>query len=367
MTSIDLIKTIQKKNCGPLNVPLLTEFKSKNNKISLEKLLQFIEINKDKLHTFINKTSSYEEIKILHNNETKFLDILPPNLDKIFNIYKSTMMRSAVISYYSGNINCSMISSILNCLLTSYLINIENHINYIKNIIDKIRFFINNDYLEISKKKKKNYDVIELERDLLNFKYTEILNNVICDFFTINIVILDTQKDKIIFNGENFISYRKTVFLFLINENNYEPIFIKNKSYLQGSDNMINYLIFNNFIENNYQKQFKSEKENLLVYITQKKELKLKTKLIKKEIVTLDRNIYIETELSENSIPDIEQLSEKYTKNELKNKMTAELKILANKYNIPLYTSEITEIKGKAKSKTKAELINDILNKTKEN
>lgn len=342
------MKSIKKhyniNNNNIVQIPILKSLGNKNEeKLTFDKLLNFIENNKelilnpknelkteldtldhnltdDNLIFSINNVDNKNnlDISILEMGYVDKINFLPPNLNKLF--YKNlNLIRTGVLTNIPDmNNNISFITSILSCLMSNFnMKSIDEQINYIKCIINLVYKNFNNNYAKYKLFKWKKENVLD-NLNKLNINYQ--ISYLYAEYFHINIFIIDLKEDKLYATNNNFISFKKNIFLIKIN-NNYEPIYFNDKKYLQYNSDIINTILEN--IENvnifdNEENKFNIHIDNLDKYLNNKVKLDLKDKILLRKFTNNDRNNY---EKDNNNIVknNIKEINKNEENNNIKN------------------------------------------------
>lgn len=217
-----------------------------------------VEINNIDIITIVpdSKKLNNEEQEIYQNNDLyKVLNIgdvervknLTPNLQLLFSNFN--LIRLSVLNNlnYSENIsisqNCvSFIASIFSCLRQNFnTININEQCRYIQQFFEILQInMTNGDF------KYFGYDLIKWNKniilqDLIKFDLTEYVMRYIMDYLHINIFILDINLDRLQYIGDDFIPYKKNIFI--LKHNYYEPIITEQSRFFTIGDSIIQHLI----------------------------------------------------------------------------------------------------------------------------
>lgn len=247
-----------------------------NNKLTFDKLLKFIEINKKEI---LNPSLNYKDEILLtkemplendenllhvtkHNDIMKPLDFndaininnMPENLSNIFKNYSGIMLRFG-IKYDNNNffICQSIIVSILVCLKNVPILLLDEINAYISIIVNliinqiKINNKIDKHHKNQLEKEKDNklFEFLHNMKELTDMTLLPKLVKYIAELLHINIFILDCSTDKLCFVNTSFNPYRINIFLLQINEQYYEPIFFNEKKFLHYNCELFKQLINN--------------------------------------------------------------------------------------------------------------------------
>jgi hypothetical protein len=344
-----------------INTDISTE--QTGERISVSDLLNYINKNKSefKLINVIDlssiKNEEIKEIKKLRYQEVKQVLFLPENLSTIFNVQKFKYLHAGVLENIPlfGDSDISLYSSVLICLKPNF---------FSQNTPYQQKFLTT--FVECLKldSKKNSYRKYNWERDDLyksiskGFVGINILK-YLCDYFVINIFVLDIKCDKLMFaGGEYYIPHRKNIFLIHHENNSFEPLYCENARFFSVSDEIIQNLrkekkVSVYKLSNNMHFNFVEKEEDLEYYLNIKKPLPE----IECEKENVDNSI-IDVDMIDNAIDNVIDNVEKeknkiYTQKELKNMKLQELQDIANSKNI--------QTSDKNKKKTKDQLIIEIL------
>ena len=228
--------------------------------------------------------------------------------------------------------------------------------------------------------------------DLLNFKANSNVFKIYADYFHINIFLVNLKQDKIYFTNNIFIPFKKNLFFLQIKENVFEPLFFNEKQFLQYNSDVIHKLTNTKNCVTSLltgdEFSFKITEEQLDKYLVCKdSKMDYKDKILLKKMGAItvksqpqeEKNVesdkYEEISgLSGDEMDEVDEVKEedeennklkeeekehtpKYEKSELDRKKVNELKTIAEELKID---TKIV-VNGKEKSKTKAQLISDIL------
>ena len=366
---------VKQSESKPLTIDKLVDFVKKlyiptiDNDINNDK--NIIEVDSESKSSLTTSSSNHKENKdkeekkelvLLNKGDIEFLvnDYLGDNISNLFNDFK--ISRYGVLNLKT--IKISFISAVLTCIKPGFLLLSDkeqiNYITCIKNLLltkyqgNAFKFYRNLDW---NKKK--------LLIDIDNLETSEELIRIISDLFLINIFIIDVEEDSIdVYGGDQFIPFKKNIFLLRHDRNTFESLFFKIKTVDNGcladDHDIIRSLIeSNDFVNFNPvdlcdpTKIYKLDplfNENLDKYSPE-----IQIKLEKKDR-DLDR--IISNQL--NNLNKVsETSSEKSKEKEISSKMKLEELIeIAMKYKIDL---KYKDDKGKEKKKTKQMLYEEII------
>jgi len=232
------------------------EASNKGKKISLDDLINFIKHNSQIIQsigcvdlsptdTIISNVS--DSIQILKFQDSKKINFLPKNLFSIFNPHTNMLSHTGVRISTGEPVetNTSLFSSILFCLREHFItLSVEHQNRFIKVFVDRlvkeysVSLFTKNNYKSYGWKK---YD---LENDLKRGIVGKNVIKSLADFTHINIFVLDIEEDKLYYaNGENYVPYKKNIFLIKYSDNTFEPIYSEKSKYFCYGDPIIQHII----------------------------------------------------------------------------------------------------------------------------
>lgn len=241
-------------------------FKNSQEPLSFNMLVKFIQDNSDLIinpKSFDNST--HEDVitpnskKLdstlipLNINDISELIFLPPNLNNIFKKYLSSMLRLGVVDKYDKikdfkNVeHLSIISSVLACLIGDFQGKIvTEQAVYVKSIYDIMIKGVYGTMFESFGYKKYKWDKKEVFSNITNLTSNHILLRIISDILHINIFVLDSIEDVLLYIGnEIFVPHKKNIFVLLHPNNIFEPIYFKESKYLQSNSLIIQHLLAN--------------------------------------------------------------------------------------------------------------------------
>ena len=204
-----------------------TRIKS-GERVRLNDLLNFIDKNLKYMgnQKTINITQENEEIKFelerVNFQDIKKVNYFPPSLNNILKLNSDNQHKYSLAgvlpSVHYGYrkmekkiINISLLSSIVTCLKQTFLSQpTQYQISYISCVLERLIVAnMKNDLFE------------KLTNGIFD---KDVINNV-CDFFHINIFILDVVGDKIYKGFKDYIPFKKTVLLLKFQNDVYQPLF----------------------------------------------------------------------------------------------------------------------------------------------
>lgn len=341
-----------------------TNISENNARVSVSSLINYIKTNKNQMKSIdIIELSSIQNIEVNEISKLRYQEVkqvlhLPENLNSIFHIEKNKYLHAGVLDNIPlfNDTNISLYSSILVCLKQNFFSqNTPYQQKFVTSLIECLK----------ADSKKNSYRKYNWERDDLyksiskGFIGVNILK-FLCDYFFVNIFVLDIKNDKLMFaGGEYYIPYKKNIFLIHYENDSFEPLYCENSRFFQHTDNIMqeirntkNVSVYK--LSQNLDFNFIEKEELLEPYLNikvNKEENKEGNKEEnKEEFISLDDidNMVDKVAVKE----DKKDNSKKYTQKELKNMKLQELQEIAKSLDI-----DITD--GK-KKKTKEQLIGEI-------
>ena len=328
-------------------------------RISVSSLLNFIDINSKKIKNInyvdlnLIKNDEINELKKLRFQEVKPITSLPQNLSFIFDIKKNKYLHSGVLSSISlfNNTDISIYSSLIVCLKPNFS---SQNINYQKQFITTLIECLSSDSTKTSYRKY-GWNRSDLQKNISGGFIGINILKFLCDYFTVNIFVLDIKSDSLYYaGGETYVPYKKNIFLIHHDNESFEPFYTEAKRFFNYNDSIIKKIR-----EEKIVKVYQLSRELNFSFNEQEEELEkhLGIKLEKEE----EKGEKEEKEEKEGKIVKIDDIiniidkvsKSDYTKQELKNMKIADLQGIAKENNIDI-------ICGK-KKKTKDILIENIL------
>jgi len=248
-----------------------------SNKFKQEKTGKRINVN-DLLDYIKQNCSEIEDVDCIDLNELKnqiptkklisqlkFQEIekitkISNKMDKFFDISNNVFLHVGTMKNTS-KCNDSLVSllySICVCLISNFIIGDEKYQNkFIVDLFDKMKqqykdIFREHNYKKYGWKQKNNL----IEEMLMNIFIDD--NDLIkmyiylSDYFCINIFILDLTKDNLYFGGDDYIPYKRTIFLLKYENSMFEPMNSEKTKVFSIDDNIIKKIRINKEFINVY-------------------------------------------------------------------------------------------------------------------
>ena len=369
--------------------------------VSKQKIINGKRITNDDLFKFIRKNSESfknigcidlnkieSDIKITKLNKLTYQDIqkinyLPPNLSKIFKLNLSDFNRylhygplnSVTIKdkKTETDLFVTLFSSVIYCVYQSFSsLQIESQKKFIVELIIRMKKESSVKYIDFLYSKYK-WNKTDLYKDMDNGVFGPNIIKYLSDYLSVNIFILDLVEDKLFFGGGNeFISFRKNIFLIKYEDDVYEPLFTEQSKTFSINDSLINYIKEHPDIINIYFSLWSSDLSSVFSEYLEplvkpkritKKELELEQDKKKKEIIDekYDESLNAYNETDTEIIEEIKEVFIKSHKKSNKIIINSKMKVdELQKIALELGIDISKKIDGKKKNKTKQELIDDI-------
>lgn len=213
-------------------------------RISKEELLKYIETNKETAKNInivdLNEVIPEQEFTSIEKAPYQAIQeirFLPENLSKIFKIGTTKYLHTGCLKSINAkngkhqtNLQISLLSSIITCFHSQFsLMSVSNQAIFINKVFDRLRVdssgtkFAQFKYNKLFKWKKE-----DIENDLMKNNYSGKVLKFLCDYFHINIFIIDIEKDQLCYPGNKYIPYRNTIFVLKFEDGTFEPVSIQN-------------------------------------------------------------------------------------------------------------------------------------------
>lgn len=288
---------INPKIKNPILKHISSSIKHENN-LSLETLLEYITNNVSNLNNstiqalHMDNTNEpdvnhFIELNNLGHNLT---DIIDGVFFKRFGVIKNT---SGKLKYYS---NLSLLSSLASCLDKKFiLLDKELQINYLKSLKLYIFNSFSKSFYDLHNYKSFNINRDVVSKNLYNFDISDIEMSIISDIFHINIFVLDVKLDKLLFCGNNFIPYKKNIFLLKKHDGFFEPLSLNDCFYVDHEHDLMQYLLENNTkveltLKNNNFNEFTIYFDNYNMYLKKEIKLDIKNKILERQLHNLNKS-----------------------------------------------------------------------------
>lgn len=265
-------------------------------RISTESLIKYIQTNKDTLKSInfvdLNEVNIKTEITSLEKAKIQTLieiNYLPPNLSNIFNLNMGPKYLHCgclnIINQNGGSIIVSFYSSILSCLIQQFFISsLSDQILFTIKLINTLKKESSEtSYSQFAYKKRYGWKPDDIKNDISSNIITPRVMKFVADYFHINIFILDLEKDMLFFGGDEYIPYKRTIFLIKYADQTFEPLYLGNNKVFTVDNELIKDIRNNLDCVNIFQFTdrhllgLEETEEELINYLPKQTQIKIKT------------------------------------------------------------------------------------------
>jgi hypothetical protein len=237
--------------------------REKDKKLDLTTLVKFIKDNLELIQNPENdlsqsidgdatesdgeeKTYTMNPLEIL---ASECLKKLPSNLTEIFRSHLENMTRFGVVRNMDNKTknNISFYTSLFSCIEKDFLMQPEkNQLTYIKTLVGRLSLLVKGELFT-----KMNYKMFgwvsgKVSDDVAKYDVNNFTLRLISDYFHVNLFVIDIEDDSLKASiGNNFIPYKKNIFMIRIEGNNFEPVFYNDKKFLEHDSTLIKDLLKN--------------------------------------------------------------------------------------------------------------------------
>lgn len=230
--------------------------KKSGKRISMEDLYKFIKINKNTFQNIgcvnLNEPlkEQFEELEKLQFQDVKKVQLLPNSLSNFLQGTTIKYLHAGTFVKTKGSVNLSLFSSVISCLKRTFLLQtIISQEKFLLSFITKFKNEIDSLFFLHKYEKLYNWSKDEILTDLNNGIFSGQILHILCDYFCINIFVLDVEEDSVFFGGGmHYIPYRKNIFLLKFDNDTFEPIFTEHTRVFTLSDEPIKTIRNNNNI-----------------------------------------------------------------------------------------------------------------------
>lgn len=220
--------------------------KKQGKRISMDDLYKFIKINKTTFQNIgcINLNDSVqqaEELEKLQFQDVRKIQMLPNSISEFLQVSGNKFLHAGTFVKTKGSVNLSLFSSVISCLRRSFLSQtIISQEKFLISFIDRFKTDLNALFFLHKYDKIYSWSKDEITSDLNNGIFSGQILHILCDYFCLNIFVLDIEDDSIFFGGGmHYIPHRKSVFLLKFDNDTFEPIFIEQTRVFTLSDELI--------------------------------------------------------------------------------------------------------------------------------
>lgn len=240
-------------------------------RINLDDLFTYIKKNK---HIFkdvgcvdlndTKDTTVYTSLEKLNFQDFRKVNYLPKNLANIFKLHSAdfgkyihagTLKTINLKRQDVTNLQISLYSSIMTCLKQSFLsLPVSTQVDFISKLIDRLQNESKGSkYEEFCYARKYRWKKSDISNDITHSLSGGNIIKYLSDYFHINIFILDVDKDELYFGSDEYIPYKKSIFLLKYADETFEPFFTEQTKTFSISDKII--------------ERIRSKSKNINVYV----------------------------------------------------------------------------------------------------
>lgn len=265
-------------------------------RISTEDLLKYIKTNKEIIKSikFVDLNDSPVDNKklVLEKNklhELTEINYLPSKLSTIFKLENGQKyLHSGCLQSISQNdgqqLFVSFYSSILSCLIQNFFVSsLSEQILFTTKLLNRLKIeSCGNTYEQQFYKKRYGWNSEDIKNDMNLNLITPKIMKFVSDFFHINIFILDLAKDSLHFGGNEYIPFKRTIFLIKYFDDTFEPLHCGNNRVFTVDNDLIKEIRNNLDCVNIFQFTdrhllgFEETEEELINYLPKQTQIKIK-------------------------------------------------------------------------------------------
>lgn len=220
--------------------------KKQGKRISMDDLYKFIKTNKTTFQNIgcINLNDSVqpiEELEKLQFQDIRKIQMLPNSISEFLQVSGNKFLHAGTFVKTKGSVNLSLFSSVISCLRRSFLSQtIISQEKFLISFIEKFKTILTSLFFLHKYDKIYSWSKDEITTDLNNGIFSGQILHILCDYFCLNIFVLDVEDDSIFFGGGmHYIPYRKSIFLLKYDNDVFEPIFTEQTRVFTLSDEPI--------------------------------------------------------------------------------------------------------------------------------
>lgn len=264
-------------------------------RISTDELIKYIKTNKEVLKTVkcIDLNDVPINVQPTSLEKTQFqnlveVDYLPTNLSQIFKLNSGQKYLHAgclrTINVKTKTLMVSFYSSILSCLIQQFFsAPLGEQINFTLKLLDRLKKdSCGTTYTELAYKRRYGWKPNDIENEINMNLVTQNVMKFVSDYFHINIFILNLEKDLLHFGGDEYIPYKRTIFLIKYPDGIFEPLFVGNTRAFTVDNEIIKEIrndmdcvnVFN--FTDKHVLGFEETEEELVLYLPKQDQIKLK-------------------------------------------------------------------------------------------
>jgi hypothetical protein len=212
-------------------------------RISLDDLFAFLKKNKQVFKDVgcvdlndTKDTTVYTSLEKLNFQDFRKVNYLPKNLANIFKLHSAdfgkyihagTLKTINLKRQDVANLQISLYSSIMTCLKQSFLsLPVSTQVDFISKLIDRLQNESKGSkYEEFCYARKYRWKKSDISNDITHSLSGGNIIKYLSDYFHINIFVLDVDKDELYFGSDEYVPYKKSIFLLKYADETFEPFF----------------------------------------------------------------------------------------------------------------------------------------------
>lgn len=226
-------------------------------RISLDDLYAFIKKNKQAFKDVgcvdlndTKDTTVYTSLEKLHFQDFRKVNYLPKNLANIFKLHSADFGKYIHVGTLKtinlkrqdvANLQISLYSSIMTCLKQSFLsLPVSTQVDFISKLVDRLQNESKGSkYEEFCYARKYRWKKSDISNDITHSLSGGNIIKYLSDYFHINIFILDVDKDELYFGSDEYVPYKKSIFLLKYADETFEPFFTEQTKTFSVTDKII--------------------------------------------------------------------------------------------------------------------------------
>lgn len=220
--------------------------KKQGKRISMDDLYKFIKTNKMTFQNIgcINLNDSVqqtEELEKLQFQDVRKIQMLPNSISEFLQVSGTKFLHAGTFVKTKGSVNLSLFSSVISCLRRSFLLQtIISQEKFLISFIERFKNDLNALFFLHKYDKIYSWSLTEITSDLKNGIFSGQILHILCDYFCLNIFVLDVEDDSVFFGGGmHYVPYRKSIFLLKFDNDTFEPLFTEHTRVFTLSDELI--------------------------------------------------------------------------------------------------------------------------------
>lgn len=219
--------------------------KKQGKRISMEDLYKFIKTNNDAFQNIgcvnlNNQSKEPEELEKLQFQDVRKIQTLPNTIANFLQFDQQSLkyLHAGTFVKTKGSMNLSLFSSVITCLRRSFLSQtIISQEKFLISLIDRFKSDLTSLFFLHKYDKIYNWSKEEVISDINNGIFSGQILHILCDYFCVNIFVLDIEDDSVFFGGGmHYIPYRKSIFVLKYDNDIFEPLFTEQTRLFTLSD-----------------------------------------------------------------------------------------------------------------------------------